>query len=399
MKRIQIILCLFIFIYSTALGQTCLSGYTTFSTQGQIDSFAINNPGCTEVLGNLIIQESTLGNISNLNGLNPITEINGYLHVFCNEDLETLAGLENLTAVGGSVDITKNPSLNSLSALSNITEYFDYFSIINNQSLLNLNGLENLAIVHEGFYVNTNSNLTDISALSNLKYVGESIELTGLISLIDFTGLSGLDTVEATLFIKGNDELESLTGLNNLKYVGGLDLAGNFVLDDITALSNLETLKGSLFIQNNFTLPSLSGLDNFIPDSLDFLFIQACNNLTYCHVKSICDYLDTGGDHFIEFNENNCNSSEEILSWCDSVSTSLVDLSLDIELFPNPTSDKIQIVTNSNLKLKNELSDASGKILQNGFDNAIDLSAYANGLYFIKLTANEQSWIERIVKN
>lgn len=399
MKRIQILLCFSIFIYSSLLGQSCLPGYNLFSTQGQIDSFAINNPACTEILGDIVISESIVGAISNLNGLSQITAINGNLQILCNEVLETLSGLDNLTTIVGYVDITKNPSLYSLSALSNITEYISSFKVRNNGSLLNLDGLENLVYAHKGFHLSNNSNLTDISALSNLKSVGGTLILSALISMTDFSGLSSVETVEGSLLISGNFELENLTGLNNVKSVGDLEIVGNFVLNDITALSNLGLVKEDMLIQNNFTLASLSGLDNLNPDSIDFLLIQTCNNLTYCHVQSVCDYLEAGGDHYIEFNDNGCHSSEEILSWCDSVATDVRDISLDIELFPNPTSSEIQLVSDYYYKVTYEIRNASGKLLQKGFDNIIDLSAYANGVYFIKLSANEQSWVERVVKN
>ena len=398
MKRIQIILCLSILASSILLGQSCLPGTTIFSTQGQIDSFAINHPGCTQVLGNVGIQESIPGTITNLNGFNPITEIDGFFNVFCNESLPNLSGLENVTLISGGIDITKNPSLNSLSALSNITEHFGLVAIINNASLVNLNGFENVEIAHGTVHIASNSNLTDISALSSLEYVANSLELVGLTALTDLTGLSSLDSVGFDLFIKGNYELENLEGLNNLKSTGRLEILGNFALNDITALSNLKSLKGELYIQNNFTLPSLSGLDNLDPNSLDFLFIQTCNNLSYCHVQSICDYLDAGGDHFIEFNENGCQSSEEILSWCDSIGTAVMDLSHYVKLYPNPTSFNIQIVSESNLNVRYELSDATGQLLQKGIGNTIDLSVYTNGVYFVKLSANEQTWVERIVK-
>ena len=49
----------------------CLPEGITFTTQAQIDSFAVNYPGCTEIDGDVIIGRSNpTTDISNLNGLN-----------------------------------------------------------------------------------------------------------------------------------------------------------------------------------------------------------------------------------------------------------------------------------------------------------------------------------------
>lgn len=56
--------------------QPCLFEGITFSTQEQIDNFQTNYPGCTEIGGGVLIQGN---DITNLDGLDVITSISGYL--------------------------------------------------------------------------------------------------------------------------------------------------------------------------------------------------------------------------------------------------------------------------------------------------------------------------------
>jgi surface protein len=114
----------------------CLPGGILFSTQAQIDAFPTNYPGCTEILGNVIIEECCAGAIMNLNGLSQITSIDGGLFVYSNPQLTSLTGLENLTSMNGAIEILNNQILNSLTGIQNINAAgITHLSIVNNQSL------------------------------------------------------------------------------------------------------------------------------------------------------------------------------------------------------------------------------------------------------------------------
>lgn len=50
-----------------AIAQTCLPSGITFTTQQQIDDFAMNYPGCTEILGQVVISQQGTNDIKNSN--------------------------------------------------------------------------------------------------------------------------------------------------------------------------------------------------------------------------------------------------------------------------------------------------------------------------------------------
>lgn len=65
-----------IFTFSLFSQSSCLPEGITFTSQEQIDNFQINYPGCTEIEGDLIISGE---DITNLEGLNMVTDIVGFL--------------------------------------------------------------------------------------------------------------------------------------------------------------------------------------------------------------------------------------------------------------------------------------------------------------------------------
>ena len=98
----------------------CLPNGIFFTTQGQIDSFSINYPGCTEIGVQLKIAGD---DISNLNGLLPVTTINGGIFIYGNPNLINLSGLQNLITVNGFIWISSNQTLENINGIAHINAY------------------------------------------------------------------------------------------------------------------------------------------------------------------------------------------------------------------------------------------------------------------------------------
>ncbi len=262
MKRIYFLF-LFSFLFCNGLfAQTCLPNGITFETQQQIDDFAVNYPGCTEILGSLNIGTlyAPTPTIVNLNGLSQISIVGGTLDIQENDNLSSLAGLENITSIGEDLWIGINSSLTTL------------------------NGLGNIQFLGGGLTIDENYNLTDISALSNsnlstlshLRIVNNSLtSLEGLESVTEvndlsivnepFTNLQALSNISSinnNLQISSSPSLTNLQGLENVTgSIQSLDIAGNSSLTSIAQLSNLTDIR-YLTINNNPVLTSLQGLEN-----------------------------------------------------------------------------------------------------------------------------------------
>ena len=140
MKKLIVILLLVGFIHTVSKSQGCLPDGIEFAFQNEIDSFSINYPNCSEVIGSLIISGN---DISNLTGLNSLTSVGGNLKFFNTDSISNLHGLHNIVYVGGKLSITALSGINDLTGLDNLS-YVAGDVEIGSISLQSLEGLENL---------------------------------------------------------------------------------------------------------------------------------------------------------------------------------------------------------------------------------------------------------------
>jgi len=163
MKKYYMLFLLLMGLVIKLSAQPCLPNGITFTTQSQIDSFAINYPGCNEIEGSVYIDGGYITNLNGLSVLNSIGEslIIGpeYFEYGQNVSLTSIEGLSNISSIGGSVFIRNNPVLESLNGLEGLTK------------------IEGSLII--GGYSDGIPLLSDISALSNIDTVYGSLTVTG----------------------------------------------------------------------------------------------------------------------------------------------------------------------------------------------------------------------------
>jgi hypothetical protein len=186
MKHIFLLLGLLVHVW--AAGQ-CPVTDIRFVTQSEIDNFPTNYPGCTAPAKSIIIDtEGAIANIQNLNGLQNLTSIGGNLDIFYTS-ITSLAPLQNLTTINGSLSLRFN---------------FDLYS---------LNGLENLEILQGGLQVYS-------VPVSSLAPLGKLESIAGLdITSTLIPNFLGMENLKHTNYmnILFNDELTSLKGLDNVE--------------------------------------------------------------------------------------------------------------------------------------------------------------------------------------
>ena len=95
-------LCYFSLCFNSLIAQSCLPGSTIFNTQEEIDNFAIDNPGCTEILGTLIFLPSGEANL-NMSGFSNIESVQGDIVFQSNNSFTNFIGFENLDSLHGSL--------------------------------------------------------------------------------------------------------------------------------------------------------------------------------------------------------------------------------------------------------------------------------------------------------
>ncbi len=232
MKKLILLLALVSSNYSVVFSQGCLPEGISFTTQEQIDNFAVNYPGCTEIEGDISIKDYGTGNITNLDGL-------------C-----------VLIATGGSLSINENHSLISIIGLANLTTIEGYLWIGSNEALTNLNGLEYVTSIGGNLNITINSALINLNGLANLSSIGGDLEISDNSALTSLSGLDNLTFIGGDLIILYNTALTSLNGLENIASgsIENLHVYENSLLTNCDAQSicnYLATPNGLINIFNN----------------------------------------------------------------------------------------------------------------------------------------------------
>ncbi len=81
-----------------------------------------------------------------------------------------------------------------------------------------------------------------------------------------------------------------------------------------------------------------------------------------------------------------------------SLSSKVFKIDESVSVSPNPASSKVNFICNSNIK-SIELYDVQGRILETILNaNTLDISGKTNGIYFLKITTENGSRVEKIVK-
>lgn len=125
-----------------------------------------------------------------------------------------------------------------------------------------------------------------------------------------------------------------------------------------------------------------------------------CNNFT--DVTTLRALLNTSSN----WETDNSTGYPHIPPACNFISTLSVDDNqineTTIAVYPNPVKNTLNIrmplhITTSNLNI----FDINGKQVQSIKDhlNAIDVTVLERGMYFVEITANDKTYVKKIVKN
>jgi hypothetical protein len=374
-----------------------------FSSQAQIDEFAINYPNCTDLPGGITI---TGGGIVNLYGLSNLESIGGDLNFLYTVNLSNFTGLDNLETVGGSILINENYTLTSMSGLNSLTGVQGDFIIFNNVNLLNLGGLTSLISIDGDLNVAANAKVKGIPGMTSLNTIGGSFEISSCPDLAHISGLANLGSIGGDLTISNIDDLADLSGLDQLNTIGGeLMITTNENLANVFALSALTSIGGNLTIQSNYALTSLTGLDNIVSGSIANLKIYSNTALASCEVLSICNYLASpGGTIFIENNDTGCNTQQEVEEACVWVGLEEETLAESISVYPNPciSTLKVALPYSPENKIHFSLLNTSGQQLEYNLlkeaQSEIDISNLPSGIYILKVWSDTDVIIQKIIK-
>jgi len=342
-----------------------------------------------------------------------------------NPNLERVTGFSKLDSIHESLVIESNHELTDLSGFNNILTIDGNLSIKKCYSLANLKGLENLTTIKKdlilgssvghiygGMHCQPNPSLASLADLSNLESIGGNLEIRCNDTLTTLAGLDNITTLGGYLHIGQNRNLTELKGLNNLVSVNdGLTIENNEAIASLSALSNLTTVGSgnALSIFSNPALSRLTGLDQIDPLSITNLQIFNNESLSFCHVKSVCDYLASPtGEVIIHDNAGGCDSINEVEKSCEASSVEEILLSSRLRANPNPfcSSTTLEFESTQPGKVEIKIYNQLGKLIEVIQKSAQpgkqvftwDAGGLPTGIYFIRLQAGCVISTQKIVK-
>ncbi|WP_432671658.1 GEVED domain-containing protein [Flavobacterium sp. SM2513] len=293
------------FLFSLGSSAQCPSGSVFLTSQAEVDAFITSYPNCTIITESLFIGGE---DITDLSPLNNITKVGGILNISNNTSLTNLNGLSSLTTIGryygmfgweGGLRIDNNPVLADVAALSNLQSLTNGSTgsvgiRITNNPLLSVCNVPFFCT----YLANTNTNYypRNISGnapgCQNVSAINISCSPPCPTGNFTFQNQAQIDA-----FLASYPNCTELPGSLQISVpIGGLT--------SLSSLSNLTKIGGNLLIDGSAYLTSLNGLDNLTEVGGNMKIggsqlsnIQALSNLT-----DIGGYLEISGNKLPNLN-------------------------------------------------------------------------------------------------
>lgn len=241
------------------------------------------------------------------------------------------------------------------------------------------------------FEANNNLNLSSLPGLFIISFAGQGLTTLDLSTNLMLAGMLIEDANITTINLNSNLNLEYIgvknsnlqsINIDDLQYVKDIDFSNNdlttldlsnlFILNSFNVSNNLLTqlsIKNMSTEVGGFNISGNPTLQNICCDASQIITVQnQCNFFNYTNtiVSSNCTGLSLSTENEV-FSENR------------------------ISLFPNPTSDILNIESESVID-SISVSDINGRfVAANFFDtNKVDVQNLQSGIYFLQIVSNSK---------
>lgn len=210
------------------------------------------------------------------------------------------------------------------------------------------------------------------------------------------------------IYIGGTEDIHDYSPMINKSFLQKYNSSGVLQYNKkITA----ESAHAGLYLDALANLNSLSVLSS---GAVHLKKISASTGNTIDSITSAITYPmgktgacnNSDDDVFFTYSEGHCGANHmEVKRFCTRAicnpnSTFIVDLNETIQIFPNPSSDKISIQVSSNDKITEaHIYSITGELLKNVFqDDHFEISNLSPGLYFTQVVCGSRTYTGRFVK-
>ncbi|MGF1558183.1 MAG: hypothetical protein ACFCUL_03770 [Flavobacteriaceae bacterium] len=269
-----------------ALGKT-YRGNVVLKTQQEINDFGAEK--YVDITGNLTISEGTPASITDLTPLAPLKRVVGSMYIQKNENLKSITGFPNLSAIDAGLIISENNNLERIDGFENLQQVGGDIAITNNDSSFGIFGFSNLSLVKKGVYITNlfGKNILQLSAFENLKTIEQDLVLGNIDGNLDKFGK--IENIGNDLVVQRINEVEDLRFLSSLKSVGReTTFTLNGALKTLNGFNEVVTIGADLIILGNPSLANLDGLNGL--SSCGDLKISTNGTLAdFCGLQNLFD--------------------------------------------------------------------------------------------------------------
>ncbi len=129
-----------------------------------------------EVTGNIQVFNTASPDIA---GLKNLTVVGGSISISGNTNLEWIYGLDLIADLPGNIIITENPVLTRISGFGALEQIHTSLRIDENPVLTTVDGFAELIVLYDDLSISFNENLQDLSGPAHLKALGDQCVIKG----------------------------------------------------------------------------------------------------------------------------------------------------------------------------------------------------------------------------
>ncbi|MEM9545658.1 MAG: T9SS type A sorting domain-containing protein [Bacteroidota bacterium] len=256
------------------------------------------------------------------------------------------------------------------------------------------------------FELELSGDISDISGFSTLTSV-EFLYIEDCPNLTDISAFSNIDSIFGHLGFDGTEGLTSACGFDNLVFIGrDLRVWETVSMQNLDGLENVVFIGDDISIEENQNLENLDGIKNASMVSGTRINLLDNPSLTNCcgiqHLIENTEDLSVNIQNTPSF----CSSTTEILEAdCSFPSSSCItnvdeQANIDIELFPNPASDYLEIRNAESLKIDGlVMYNSIGQVVHQVIEprSIVNIDFLENGLYTVEIQTGNLSTAKKIV--
>lgn len=329
---------------------------------------------------------SSIDGLNDFKGMENVTRINGKIDIVETSIIST-DGLDNLKTIS-AIQLIQCPLLSNINSFSDV-------EWIRDLRLSNLNQLSDFDLFND-MIIPLKLQFNELPHLSNFPTF---IQIP-TVDMFSISRCHSLTNLEMDSLVNVNDRL-SIFGNQNLERASFANVVQaknlSFVANDIITDIQMPNINSVAFKFNLLSNDSLSHIDDINHTMLAHtMAIERNPNLEDCNIELICNNYQAGSNLSVEDNLG-CQTLEEIIDIC-AVSTSEQEGQFPFKVFPNPVSNILNLEGKFNPKsfeMYNSIGQKMEFILSS---NQIDMRSFSNGLYYLKVSFENDSRIVKIIK-